>query len=180
AGAYVEALRVFDAKGPYRLVGYGFGGLVAFEMARQLLDANADVALLVLLAAEPPRGGLGGFLAGGWKKSLPALFGKKSDDSGNGRKRTPDSPVAIANHEAVRKFSPAPAQLLAHVFTPTLNFPPYRTVQSGWEACCQEVLVYQVPCTGPDMMTEPAVESLAQAISKLARAEELFADLEEE
>jgi thioesterase domain-containing protein len=176
AGAYVDALRVFDANGPYRLVGYGFGAFVAFEMARQLLDEKAEVALLILLAAEPPRGGFG-FLAGGWKQ---LFFGKKDSDGGNGRKRASRSPVTIANQEAARKFSPASAQLLAHIFTPTQNFPSYKAVQSGWQTCCEEVVLYQVPCTGRDMMAEPAVESLAAAISKLARAEELDEDLDEE
>ena len=69
---------------------------------------------------------------------------------------------------------------MAHVFAPTLEFPAYRAVQSGWEACCEEVMLYQVPCNGPDMMNEPAVESLAEAMSKLARSESLDEDLDEE
>lgn len=170
ATAYVDALRVFDANGPYRLAGYGFGGLVAFEMARQLLDGNVEVDLLVLLASEPPRGGVGGFLSGGWKN---LLFGKKASDPGTNRRSAPESPVSLANQEAARRYNPAPAQIIAHVFAPTVGFPPYRTVQSGWETCCEEARLYQVPCSGPDMMAEPAVESLAQAISEITRSGEI-------
>ncbi len=180
ARAYIEALRVFDTDGPYRLVGYGFGGLVAFEMARQLTGSKAEVPLLILLAAEPPvLNSALGFLAGGWKRSLPALFGKKPAEESNGRRRAQDSPTFRANQEAARKYAAGAAPLLAHVFAPTQDFPPVRTVQNGWSACCEDVRLYQVPCSGPVMMEEPAVESLAEAVSKLARAGSLDSELEE-
>jgi thioesterase domain-containing protein len=35
--------------GPYRIVGYSFGGAVALEMARQLIDAGEGVELVALL-----------------------------------------------------------------------------------------------------------------------------------
>jgi non-ribosomal peptide synthetase component F/thioesterase domain-containing protein len=170
ASAYIEALRVFETNAPYRLAGYGFGGLVAFEMARQLTAENAEAPLLILLATEPP-GGISpiGFLAGGWKHSLSALFGGKPARETNGRRRPQETPVSLANKEAAQKFTASRSSLLAHIFTPTEDFPPCRAVQSGWEAVCGEVLLYQVPCTGPDMMQEPAVEAIAGAILDLGR-----------
>jgi thioesterase domain-containing protein/acyl carrier protein len=45
----VRALREVDPHGPYRLLGYSFGGTVALEMARQLRAAGGDVELVVLL-----------------------------------------------------------------------------------------------------------------------------------
>ncbi len=181
AGAYVEALRVFDAHGPYRLLGYGFGGLVAFEMARQLTAAGAAVPLLVALATEPPAtNSAAAFLAGGWKRSLPALFGRKPSDEATGRRRRlQDSPVLRANQEAARKYS-APATTLApHIFAPERDFPTYRTVQAGWSACSHDAHFYQVPCSGPEMMDEPAVEAVSNAIQKLARAQKLDTELED-
>jgi acetoacetyl-CoA synthetase len=41
--------------GPYVLVGYSVGGLIALEMARRLLDAGHQVRLVVLLATYPSR-----------------------------------------------------------------------------------------------------------------------------
>ncbi|MFD0392004.1 phosphopantetheine-binding protein [Streptomyces nogalater] len=41
------------ATGPYRLLGWSFGGLVAQEMAVQLQDAGEEVELLMLLDAFP-------------------------------------------------------------------------------------------------------------------------------
>jgi non-ribosomal peptide synthetase component F/thioesterase domain-containing protein len=183
ARAYVEALRVFDAAGPYRLLGYGFGGLVAFEMARQLAAAKTPVPLLVALATEPPAGSpAAAFLSGGWKRALPALFGRKSGEEANARRRrTQDTPIFRANQEAARKFTPtAAAPLALHVFAPEHDFPAFRAVQASWLAACPDAHFYQVPCSGPEMMDEPAVESIADAIKKLARAEDLSADLDEE
>lgn len=181
AAAYIEALRVFDASGPYRLIGCGFGGLVAFEMARQLTESGAEIPLLVLLAAEPPGGNSAiGFLSGGWKRSLAALLGKNSDDEASGRRKAQETPVSRANQEAARKYSAAPADVSAHIFAPTVDFPSYKSVQSGWEACCEEVFLYEVPCSGADMMEEPAVESLAETILKLVREEALDDELESE
>jgi thioesterase domain-containing protein len=49
AARYVEALRRVQPSGPYLLCGYSLGGLVAFEMAQQLLRGGDGVALLALL-----------------------------------------------------------------------------------------------------------------------------------
>ncbi|HEY8899067.1 MAG TPA: AMP-binding protein [Chthoniobacterales bacterium] len=180
ARAYVEALRVFDATGPYRLLGYGFGGLVAFEMARQLSAAGASVPLLVGLATEPPAtNSAAAFLAGGWKRSLASLLGRKTEETPR-RRRTSESPISRVNEEAARKYSPPASALAAHIFVPEQNFPPFRVVEIGWTATCRDAQFYQVPCSGPEMMDEPAVEAIANAITKLARAEELDTELENE
>jgi len=49
AELYVNHLREAQPEGPYYLGGYSFGGLVALEMARRLLDRRQEVALLVLV-----------------------------------------------------------------------------------------------------------------------------------
>jgi len=46
---YVEAIRAVQLAGPYRLAGYSFGGIVAFEVARQMVDSGESVDLLALL-----------------------------------------------------------------------------------------------------------------------------------
>ncbi|WP_395787575.1 beta-ketoacyl synthase N-terminal-like domain-containing protein [Aquimonas sp.] len=48
-----QAIREHQAQGPYRLLGYSNGGLVAFEIARQLLE-EGDEASLVLLDTLAP------------------------------------------------------------------------------------------------------------------------------
>jgi acyl transferase domain-containing protein/thioesterase domain-containing protein len=49
AARYVAAIRAAQPGGPYHLGGWSFGGLVAFEMARQLQAQGAEVGLLALL-----------------------------------------------------------------------------------------------------------------------------------
>jgi thioesterase domain-containing protein len=49
AAAYVDAVRQRQPAGPHILLGWSMGGLVAFEMARQLSAAGDAAALLVLI-----------------------------------------------------------------------------------------------------------------------------------
>jgi thioesterase domain-containing protein len=49
ARAYVGAVRERQPRGPYRLLGFSFGGLLAYEMAHQLERAGEQVSMLVML-----------------------------------------------------------------------------------------------------------------------------------
>ena len=55
AAHYLSEVRAVRPRGPYRLGGYCFGGVVAFEMAQQLRRAGESVDMLVLLAPSPVR-----------------------------------------------------------------------------------------------------------------------------
>ena len=46
---YIDEMRAFQPRGPYHLLGHSAGGLVAYEMARQLREAGEAVGLLGLL-----------------------------------------------------------------------------------------------------------------------------------
>jgi thioesterase domain-containing protein len=54
AAACVAALRQVQTKGPYLLGGWSLGGILAFEMARQLLAAGEEVAPLILIDSYAP------------------------------------------------------------------------------------------------------------------------------
>ncbi|SDN47879.1 thioesterase domain-containing protein [Actinacidiphila guanduensis] len=49
----LPALRAHPPQGPYRLLGFGHGAVVALEAARRLRAEGAEVALLALLAPPP-------------------------------------------------------------------------------------------------------------------------------
>jgi amino acid adenylation domain-containing protein len=49
AARYIEELRRVQSEGPYMLGGWSLGGVVAFEMARQLRGLGFEVSLLALL-----------------------------------------------------------------------------------------------------------------------------------
>jgi pimeloyl-ACP methyl ester carboxylesterase len=53
AAHYVKEILSFQRDGPFYLAGYSMGGLVAFEMARQLHRLGERVALLALLDSAP-------------------------------------------------------------------------------------------------------------------------------
>jgi acetoacetyl-CoA synthetase len=50
---YFDAIRKVQPHGPYILMGYSFGGLAAFELARRFSEIGEEIALLVLLETYP-------------------------------------------------------------------------------------------------------------------------------
>jgi thioesterase domain-containing protein len=52
---YIGAMRRLQPYGPYYVGGYCFGGVVAFEMARQLEEAGEKCALVAILEGYAPR-----------------------------------------------------------------------------------------------------------------------------
>ncbi|MEU7581659.1 amino acid adenylation domain-containing protein [Streptomyces sp. NPDC041068] len=56
AADYVHLLRAARPVGPYRLLGWSFGAVVAQEMAVQLQELGAEVEFLALLDGYPPQG----------------------------------------------------------------------------------------------------------------------------
>ncbi len=56
---YVKMIRREQPSGPYRLLGYSFAGIVAYDVARQLRDAGEEVGFLALVDAMLPEWTLG-------------------------------------------------------------------------------------------------------------------------
>jgi amino acid adenylation domain-containing protein len=54
ATQYIKALQAVQHQGPYRLCGWSFGGIVAYEMSCQLQAQGEDVASLVLIDSWIP------------------------------------------------------------------------------------------------------------------------------
>lgn len=52
--AYIKAIRSVQPQGPYRLLGWSLGGVIAFEMASQLNTLGQVVSNLFLLDAVLP------------------------------------------------------------------------------------------------------------------------------
>ena len=74
ASEYLALVRAAQRRGPYVLGGYSYGGIVAFEMAQQLLAAGEEVAMVVLFDTENPNTpareySLGERIAVSWKNS---------------------------------------------------------------------------------------------------------------
>ncbi|MBD2502164.1 non-ribosomal peptide synthetase [Anabaena azotica] len=54
ATVYIEAIKTIQPTGPYYLGGWSMGGVIAFEMAQQLLTNTEEVALLALIDSYVP------------------------------------------------------------------------------------------------------------------------------
>jgi amino acid adenylation domain-containing protein len=54
ANDFIQAIQTIQPHGPYFLLGYSFGGIIAFEMARQLATQGEDVGFLGLLDIRCP------------------------------------------------------------------------------------------------------------------------------
>lgn len=79
AAFYLDSIKDLQPHGPYILIGYSFGGLVALEMAQRITRNGEKVALLVLVDAYPhPRYlSLGQRLRLGSRRAIRILFGMK-------------------------------------------------------------------------------------------------------
>ena len=53
ASFYIKEIRALQPEGPYNIGGYSLGGLIAFEMARQLQADGQEVGVLALLDTYP-------------------------------------------------------------------------------------------------------------------------------
>ncbi|NEO74192.1 non-ribosomal peptide synthetase, partial [Moorena sp. SIO3H5] len=51
---YIEAIKPIQTQGPLHLIGWSFGGVIAYEMAQQLQAKNTPVALLALIDSYAP------------------------------------------------------------------------------------------------------------------------------
>jgi amino acid adenylation domain-containing protein len=54
ASLHIDSLRSVQSNGPYYLVGFSLGGIIAYEMARQLHDAGEKVSMLGLIDTYAP------------------------------------------------------------------------------------------------------------------------------
>ncbi len=54
ASHYIEAIEQVQPQGPYHLIGWSMGGVIAYEMAQQLQAKNEPVALLTLIDSSAP------------------------------------------------------------------------------------------------------------------------------
>ncbi|GJL50632.1 MAG: hypothetical protein NPIRA01_18590 [Nitrospirales bacterium] len=75
AAHYLEDMQLVQPSGPYYLAGYSFGGLVAYEMARQLRQQGHKVAFLALVDPSTPRISLSPPQS--WRASLSKFLGEE-------------------------------------------------------------------------------------------------------
>lgn len=157
AAAWIDALVEEDPSLTFDLCGFGYGGIAALEMARQLAAAKRPVPGLVLIGTPPPQTES----PSGWLSSVKNVF----------KRLSPDHPLepftAIGEpartHEAAwHRYRFVPCDLKARIIVPS-DFP--QDAGAAWLSILPSARVEPVKCTWAEMLTYPAVKRLASILS---------------
>ena len=189
AAEYIAAIREVQPCGPYLVGGWSVGGVVAFEMAQQWIEAGEEVATVVILdsgvlytnALLMSIFSQGGLIALNVLRSpfatQVAEFRRYSDAAGL-VPRTADDHLAsliyrvfLANKRAVLKYRPRPLEsridlLQASELMVRPKFEPHRE----WTCLGNQVDLQVVPGNHLSMMKAPHVVATARAVESALQA----------
>lgn len=183
AAHYIGFIRQVQPKGPYRIGGYSFGGLVAFEIARQLAKAGDAVSRLILFGTDVPLSVsnaslfkildfLGKYSSDFHRNLIAPFFSyEKRVGRPEGSRRLPFSPtlvnVVTAHCLAALRYNPRPypgritllETLEQQIISP---LDPSR----GWDRLtCRDVDTLVVSGNHLSMLDEPHIRDLADKLN---------------
>ncbi len=162
AARYVEAIRRVRPEGPYRIGGRCFGGIVAFEIVRQLEATGAHVDAFVLIDVLRPPG-----LARIASERIPDSEIATATDSDRSR-------LVLARHqlEARQVYVGGPIRAPALYVSGGAN-PIFDSTRGAWETLLRGGMeIVHVAGGHRNLMTEPRVSLLAEILdAKLRRAD---------
>ncbi|MDP2343978.1 MAG: amino acid adenylation domain-containing protein [Deltaproteobacteria bacterium] len=182
ATRYLELLQRVPRQGPWRLCGWSLGGVVAFEMARQLLHQGEEVMFLGLIDSHAP----------GAPKDAERELDEETllswlaiDEAGmfddahalDDEQRAGRSRAFRLHVQLLQRYHPdgrlpraslfrAAEQLPALVQHPALRRPRLDDHQLGWERLVHTLDVHELAGTHFSIVAEPHVRALAQAIAR--------------
>ncbi len=157
AAAWIDALVEEDPSLTFDLCGFGFGGIAALEMARQLAAAKRPVPGLVLIGTPPPQMER----PSGWLSSVKKVFKRLSPDN----RLEPFTAIGepARTHEAAwHRYRFVPCDLKARIIVPS-DFP--QDAAAAWLSILPSARVEPVKCTWSEMLAYPAVKRLASILS---------------
>jgi thioesterase domain-containing protein len=187
AALYLREIRQHRPHGPYHLAGSCLGGVVAFEMARQLLADGEEVGLLLMIDAPMPGRMallhernilvhyfdryLGEFLLSPlgavkrWTRETRRRFASRREKSSSSRAVKQIAKISMA---AARKYHPQPYPGRLTLFM--CSDAPMRAYEDrrlAWHEMAQDGLeVHIVPGNHATMEQEPNVQVLASHFQK--------------
>ena len=153
-------IREVQAEGPYRLAGWSFGGVLAYEIAAQLCAQNQNVEFLGMFDSYCP--------------SLLSRTGVLDDHE-------PQSGRMEAHRHALQAYLVQPIPVLIHLFAARDRDAEPADESLGWRAALpdQPVRVVTVPGTHFTLMSPPHIEVLGRAVSAAISQETLAAVTED-
>ena len=180
AASYLSAVREQQPRGPYRLLGFSFGGVLAYEMAQQLRRAGETVVLLVLLDTILPEALTLSGPRWAWRRIKRA--GKRRHErvrralaSRVGHPPSEAEEVAALEmlrldiyHDAIRRYrrAPYPGRALLLRCREQLDFmgntladPTY-----GWGRLVADLDIVDIPGDHLSNLQEPHVDTLASVV----------------
>lgn len=196
AERYVKLIRRHQARGPYHLLGLCFGGIVAYEVARQLKAAGEEVAFVAILDAVLPHAVRINRLqrlhtnlrrawhepqqVGHWLRKnseqfssrLPLLRRLSSSRWRGDVQKAIDLPVEGPEVDAeISRFFSTPTRLASRLLVVRATgepTPSWMQVQpdQGWGELADQVIVHDIPAHHLQILREPHVRSLAWAIAR--------------
>lgn len=190
AAYYIEQIRSVRPKGPYYLGGWCYGGIVAVEMARQLIESGEEVGIVAVMDAMAPRpetilhgyyiDRMRAFVEMGPRQQLQYLREKVDRARGKADEKSlvemlevevssgPLANRAIVsniNLAAVRKHRARRFPGLITLFRasePLRGTVPDRCM--GWQSLADELEIYEVPATHAEILHQPQVKRLAEKL----------------
>ncbi|MEV8015622.1 amino acid adenylation domain-containing protein [Streptomyces sp. NPDC086554] len=192
AADYVAQIRAVRPTGPYRLIGWSFGGLVAHEIATRLQSEGSEVELLALLDSYPARAEETGAPDGDLEQEilavLTAALGPAAGDRGRSLSaaeiaellREQDSPLAGIGERGIAAFNRVATnnRRIAGEFEPGVFQGDVLAFRSGqadgahpyavkaWDShVTGEIHEYEVDCTHLEMTTPAALDVITQVLN---------------
>ncbi|WP_164001905.1 non-ribosomal peptide synthetase/type I polyketide synthase [Pyxidicoccus caerfyrddinensis] len=179
AALYLDAVRARQPSGPYLLAGHSFGGVVAYEMAQQLLARHEQVEQLVLMDTPGPGQmpvslGSPDEIQEYFRRMAPELFRelflRPTGHEGSLETLLPRSDVFLRvfqeNAAAMFAYAPRPYPgrlVFFHARERDATNPPHPEL--AWIPLATEgVEVHVVPGNHVTMLAEPHVRSLAKKL----------------
>ena len=181
AAYYVEHLRRLQPAGPYALLGYSFGGLVAYEMARLLHEAGEEVEIVGLLDTYvhenclPPLERLWFHLTRPLRRARrKARIALRLDPP----EVLPSTATSLPllqeqgrlSWKAFSTYRPGPFAGRTVFFRAARRWPWHCEPLTVWRrAASSGLTVTEVPCTHFEMMREPKAAVLAEILARHQR-----------
>ncbi len=184
AEEYVEAIRIVQPQGPYCIAGWSAGGVIAFEVAQQLIAAGEEVAHLaiidsgmlytmgILKAVSPPNQPGAIEMMGRPPAEQVKVFRARSA-AAQLIPAEADDTLAMriielfqGNVHAVVDYRPQPYVGRVDLYQAAETLvPPRRLPVTEWQRVCSDLQVHTVPGNHLSMIHQPHVQGLAAAIS---------------
>ncbi|ORX92132.1 hypothetical protein K493DRAFT_377413 [Basidiobolus meristosporus CBS 931.73] len=166
AARYLVAIRQVQAEGPYHLHGYSFGGLVAFEAARQLEAEGSEVARVTVIDALAP--------IASTKVNMDIYSSQEYLDliSRLGQWNIDESAAHMicnkieCNTRLMRKYRPPEKKLNAKVVlvkaTSNRRVNDNESVCYGWSKYSSRVAIHTIDAHHHELMFDPHISKIAR------------------